>query len=45
MILHQAQENKDGKRVQEADNYIVLPLEDFLEIVDESKIIVRKEGK
>ena len=45
VILHQAQENKDGKRLQEAYKYIVLPLEDFLEIVDESKIIVRKEGK
>lgn len=42
VIFHQAQENKDGKRVQESCEFIALPLEDFLSIVDTNKIIKKK---
>lgn len=44
VIMHQGQENKDGRRVQDADDFVFLRLSDFLELVDKSKIIVREEG-
>lgn len=44
VVFHRRQLNKDGKRIQEAGDYISLPLDDFLDIVDESKIIIRKES-
>ena len=42
VIFHQAQENKDGKRVSESEEYIALKLEDFLKLVDPNKIITQK---
>lgn len=32
VIMHQAQENKDGKRVRNAEDFVMLTLEDFLEL-------------
>lgn len=43
VIFHRRQLNKDGKRIQETGDYISMSLDDFLNIVDESKIIFRKE--
>lgn len=43
VIFHQNQENKNGKRVCEAEDYITLKVEDFLQIVNAEKIIVNKE--
>lgn len=42
VIFHQAQENKDGKRISESEEYISMRLEDFLDIVDRDKIIKQK---
>lgn len=42
VIFHQAQENKDGKRISESEEYISMKLEDFLEIVDINKILKKK---
>ena len=42
VIFHQAQENKDGKRISESEEYISMRLEDFLEIVDKNKIVKQK---
>lgn len=39
VIFHRRQKNVEGKRVQEVGDYVSLSLEDFLSIVDESKII------
>jgi len=39
VIMHQGQENKDGKRVQEACDFVFLRLSDFLDLVDRNKII------
>lgn len=43
VIFHQNQENKDGKRVCEADDFITLKVTDFLQIVNKEKIVVIKE--
>lgn len=45
VVFHRRQKNKDGKRVQDAGDYIVLPLELFLDIVDRDKVIVPKHTK
>ena len=45
VVFHQGQENKDGKRVQESCEYVALPLDAFLQIVDKDKIIINKRGK
>ena len=45
VVFHRRQKNKDGKRIQEAGDYVALSLEDFLNIVDKDKIIVLKEKK
>lgn len=42
VIFHQLQENKDGKRVSESDDFITMRLEDFLSIVEKKKIIKQK---
>lgn len=42
VVFHQAQENKDGKRVSESEEYVALKLEDFLKIVDRNQIIEQK---
>lgn len=42
VISHREQKVEEGKRTQVAKNFITLPLEDFLEIVDENKIILEK---
>lgn len=39
LIMHRGQENKDGKRVQEAEDFVFLRLVDFLDLVDKTKII------
>lgn len=44
-IFHRRQKNKDGKRIQEAGDYVALKLEDFLDLVDRSKVIVPREKK
>ena len=43
VIFHQNQENKDGKRVCESDDFITLKVTDFLQIVNKEKIVVIKE--
>lgn len=45
VVFHQGQRNENGKRVEEAGDYVVLSLEDFLNIVDKDKIIVLKEQR
>lgn len=45
VVFHRRQLNKDGKRVQEAGDYVALKLEDFLSIVDRSKVIIPRTGK
>ena len=45
VVFHRRQKNKDGKRIQEAGDYVVLSLEDFLDIVDKDKIVVLKEQR
>lgn len=42
VIFHQSQENKEGKRISESDDFIAMRLEDFLTIVDVDKIIKKK---
>lgn len=39
VVMHRRQKNKDGKRVQENGDYVVLSLIDFLDIVNYNKII------
>lgn len=39
VVMHQAQENKEGKRVTNSDDFIVMRLEDFLDLVDKNKIV------
>ena len=39
VIFHQGQIIEDGKRVQEAEDYICLPLRDFISIVNKQAII------
>ena len=34
VIMHQAQENKEGKRVREAEDFVMLKLEDFLKLTE-----------
>lgn len=45
VIYHRRQKNKDGKRIQEAGDFVSLSLEDFLDLVDKDKVIVLKEQK
>jgi len=42
VVFHQGQRNENGKRVEEAGDYVALSLEDFLDIVDKDKIVVRQ---
>lgn len=42
VIAHRGQQVKDGKRVVSAEDFIFLKLADFLSIVDDDKIIVKK---
>lgn len=42
IICHRGQKNEDGKRVQEAGDFVMLPLDDFLSIVSKNKILRRK---
>lgn len=34
VIMHQAQENKEGKRVRDAEDFVMLKLEDFLKLTE-----------
>lgn len=43
VIFHRAQRNEDGKRVQEAGDYVCLSLENFLDIVDKNKVVKIKK--
>ncbi len=45
IFLHQNQENKDGKRVQEAEDFVFIRAEDFFRLVDRNKIIKYKGEK
>jgi hypothetical protein len=40
VIFHQPQEHREGKRVREADDFVMIRFSDFLEIVDPSKVII-----
>lgn len=42
VVMHRRQKNKDGQRVQENGDYVVMDLFDFLEIVNYNKIIKTK---
>lgn len=42
VICHRGQKNVDGKRVQEAGDFVMLPLDDFLNIISKRKILRRK---
>lgn len=39
VVFHQSQLNKDGKRVQEADDFICMRLEDFLKVVEDKSVV------
>ena len=39
LIMHQGQEVKDGKRTTNAEDFVLLKLNDFLELADAEKII------
>ena len=39
LIMHKAQEIKEGKRVENAEDFILLKLDDFLKLADTTKII------
>lgn len=39
VILHQEQINEGGTRIQKADDFVVLSLDDFLEIVDKDLVL------
>ena len=39
VVFHRNQMNKDGKRIQEAGDFISMSLEDFLDVVDKDKIL------
>lgn len=43
IVMHQNQENKDGKRVQEADDFVFIRATDFFEIVDKEKVVKIKK--
>lgn len=45
VVFHRRQLNKDGKRVQEAGDFVALKLEDFLDILDRAKVIIPRETK
>jgi hypothetical protein len=45
VIYHRRQKNEEGKRVQDVGDYVSIPLEMFLDIVDKSKIIIPKAPK
>ena len=42
VIAHQSQEIKNGKEVTKAKDFIIIPVEDFLNVVDKKKIIIKK---
>ena len=45
VIFHQSQENKDGKRAIEAEDFVMISLSDFLDLTDQNKAVIRtKEG-
>ena len=39
VIMHRTQKNENGKRIAEADDFVFLRLKDFLDILDDGKII------
>lgn len=43
LVMHQGQENKDGKRVKEAEDFVLLKMSDFLDMVSVDKVLVRKD--
>lgn len=45
VIFHDFQQIKDGKRVHEAEDYVMIRLEDFLNITDQSKVVIKTEPK
>jgi hypothetical protein len=42
VLYHKPQVIKDGKRIDEADDFVMIRLTDFLEIADKKKVIRRK---
>lgn len=45
VVFHRKQKNVDGKRTQEAGDYIAIKLEDFLDVVDKDKIIIPRKAE
>lgn len=45
VVYHRRQKNLDGKRIQDVGDYVSLSLEDFLDIVDKSKIVLNRPKK
>jgi len=45
VFLHQSQENKDGKRVQEAEDFVFIRAEDFFKLIEKNKVINYKGEK
>lgn len=45
VIYHDTLVNKDGKRVQNAEDYVMIRLNDFLDITDQSKVVIKSEEK
>ena len=44
LVVHRFQKNVEGKRVETAEDFVMLKLSDFMRIVDKEKIIEQKEG-
>jgi hypothetical protein len=44
VVFHKQQKIEDGKRTEKARDYICLPFEDFLEIVDDRVVELLTEG-
>ncbi|MMZ46519.1 hypothetical protein D1872_81360 [compost metagenome] len=45
VICHRGQKIVDGKRVETAEDFVLLKLDDFLEITDTNKVIIPAKGK
>lgn len=43
IVCHRRQKNNEGKRIQEAGDYVMLPLDDFLSIIGKESILRPKK--
>ena len=43
VVYHQTQLNENGVRVQEADDFVMIRVSDFLQVLDKDQIVKIKE--